>query len=432
MDEQERTKAKRNYGWVILALSFGNLIVEGGVKNCQPVFLPALRQGFGGSAAVTAAIFSAAGLFGGFAAPMLGKILDIIGPKYMFPLAGIIILVGWWASSMVSHMWQLFIFYSLISALGHTTIGSFSVTAVLAPWFPQSKGVMLGIADSGNPTGQAIITPLAQLAVTNYGWRAGFRIFGVVFFLIAAPLNFLLQRRPPNTDLTLSKSENIPETNTREANPQSSIDNSHQYGNTSNNVYRFNALKEPAVWMLLMSRATSSISNQMTNLHIIAFFVLAGYGEMQSAAAIGVAGLFGIGARPAFGILSDKVGREVVFSIAMGLTFVAILVVILFTEGANLWALIIFVALTGLSDGLSGLLLGAKAADIYPSNVLGSVMGVVDVGRSIGIAVGGVLTGLLFDINGDYTIAYWIAAVLVLLSTVSVWTVKFVERDSRP
>ncbi len=430
MDQQESTKPKRSYGWVILGLSFGNLIVEGGVKNCQPVFLPALRQGFGGSAAMTAAIFSAAGLFGGFAAPILGKLLDIIGPKYMFPLAGIVILIGWWASSMVSHMWQLFIFYSLISALGHTTIGSFSATAVLAPWFPKSKGVMLGIADSGNPTGQAIITPLAQLAVTNYGWRAGFRIFGVVFFLIAAPLNFLLQRRPPNVDPTLSDIEDTPVSTSPEEYTQP-IDTTRKLGDISGDAHRFNALKEPAVWMLLVSRAASSISNQMTNLHIIAFFVLAGYGEMQSAAAIGVAGLFGIGARPAFGILSDKIGRELVFSIAMGLTFIAILVVILFTEGANLWALIIFVALTGLSDGLSGLLLGAKAADIYPSNVLGSVMGVVDVGRSIGIAVGGVLTGLLFDINGNYDLAYWIAAILVLLSTVAVWSIKIVEPNSK-
>ncbi|GIS83318.1 MAG: hypothetical protein CM1200mP15_19500 [Dehalococcoidia bacterium] len=163
--------------------------------------------------------------------------------------------------------------------------------------------------------------------------------------------------------------------------------------------------------MLLVSRATASISNQMTSLHIIAFFVMAGYGEMQSAAAIGAAGLFGIGARPVFGNLSDKIGREIVFTIAMGMTFMAVLVILLFTGGASLWALIIFVALTGLSDGLSGLLLGAKAADIYPSNVLGSVMGVVHVGRTMGTAVGGILTGLLFDMNGNYDLAYWIAAV---------------------
>ena len=422
MDHQESTKPKRNYGWVILGLCFGNLIVEGGVTRSQPVFLPALRQGFGGSAAMTAAIFSASGFFGGLAAPVLGKILDIIGPKYMFPLAGIVILLGWWACSMVNHMWQLFIFYSLISALGHISIGSFTTTAVLAPWFPKSKGVMLGIADSGNATGQAITPPLLQLAITYYGWRAGFRIFGILFFLIAAPLNFLLQKRAPDAVQKFPSPEN-----TLEENTESSIDTRSQLGDISDDAYKFNALKEPAVWMLLVSRATASISNQMTSLHIIAFFVMAGYGEMQSAAAIGAAGLFGIGARPVFGILSDKIGREIVFTIAMGMTFMAVLVILLFTEGASLWALIIFVALTGLSDGLSGLLLGAKAADIYPSNVLGSVMGVVHVGRTMGTAVGGILTGLLFDMNGNYDLAYWIAAVLALLSIVAAWAVIVFE-----
>ena len=422
MDQQESTKPKRNYGWVILGLCFGNLIVEGGVTRSQPVFLPALRQGFGGSAAMTAAIFSASGFFGGLAAPVLGKILDIIGPKYMFPLAGIVILLGWWACSMVNHMWQLFIFYSLISALGHISIGSFTTTAVLAPWFPKSKGVMLGIADSGNATGQAITPPLLQLAITHYGWRAGFRIFGILFFLIAAPLNFLLQKRAPDSVQKFLSPED-----TLEENTESSIDTRSQSGDISDDAYKFNALKEPAVWMLLVSRATASISNQMTSLHIIAFFVMAGYGEMQSAAAIGAAGLFGIGARPVFGILSDKIGREIVFTIAMGMTFMAVLVILLFTEGASLWALIIFVALTGLSDGLSGLLLGAKAADIYPSNVLGSVMGVVHVGRTMGTAVGGILTGLLFDMNGNYDLAYWIAAVLALLSIVAAWAVIVFE-----
>ncbi len=103
---------KLNYGWVILGLIFGNLFVEGGVRNTQPVLLPALRQNFGGSAAMTSAIFSASGIVGGFAAPIIGKILDRIGPRYIFPIAGIVILIGWWGSSLASHTWQIFIFYS--------------------------------------------------------------------------------------------------------------------------------------------------------------------------------------------------------------------------------------------------------------------------------------------------------------------------------
>ena len=428
MPHEDLKESKPKYGWVILGLIFGNLFVEGGVRNSQPVFLPILKQSFGGSAALTAAIFSASGIVAGFTSPILGKLLDKIGPRLMFALAGVMILLGFWASSMVTHMWQLFIFYSLVSTLGYTAIGSFSATAVLAPWFPKSKGVMLGIADSGNPTGQAVITPLTQFTISNFGWRAGFQVIGIIFFLVTTPLNFLFQRKPPDFN---DYSINPEPTDLETVSSDSYNSNSEIHSNVEPidpiEIQKFSAFREPAVWFLLLSRSTGSISHQMTNLHIIAFFVLAGYGEMQSATALGASGLIGIIARPTFGILSDKLGRELVFTIAMGMTFLSIMVVILLTSGSSLWALILFVALTGLSDGLSGLILGAKAADLYPPHVLGSVMGIIDIGRGIGWAAGGILTGLLFDIFGDYMLAYSAAAFLVLLSIGSQWVVKLVE-----
>ena len=422
---------KLNYGWVILGLIFGNLFVEGGVRNTPPVLLPALRQNFGGSAAMTAAVFSASGIVSGFTAPIIGRILDRIGPRYMFPIAGTVILFGWWASSFASHTWQLFIFYSFIATLGHTTIGSFSGTAVLAPWFPKSKGVMLGLADSGNPAGQAVITPLAQYIITNFGLRAGFQVVGFVFFLMTAPLNLLLQREPPYLDPGTNIMDS-PRPNTSYDSPSEMVPevNSDDSVSLSESPGEFNAMNEPTVWLLLISRSAASVSHQMTHLHILAFFVLAGYGEMQAAGALGLAGLIGIVARPGFGIMSDRIGRETVFTIAMGMTFLAIVVVILFTGGANFWALMLFVVLSGLSDGLSGLILGAKAADIYRPDVLGRVMGMVDVGRGIGWAIGGIFTGMMFDVYGDYTLAYWIASSIALLSIAAVWGIKLVQPQS--
>ncbi|MEC9308750.1 MAG: MFS transporter [Chloroflexota bacterium] len=430
MEEPKPKKQRPTYGWVILALVFGNLAVEGGTRGCSAVFLPALRQGFGSSSAATAAVFSASGVVGGIVTPILGRILDKIGARYLFPIAGIIIMLGFLASSMVSDIWQLFIFYSILATLGTTTIGAFAATSVLAPWFPKSKGVMLGIADAGNPAGQAIFVPMSQLIVSNYGWRSSFRVLGITFFLLAAPLNFLFQRKPPG--LATEQVRSNASSESAGPNFSETIEN-NQTSILDVQVYNPGllwVLRQPAVCFLLLSRASGSISFQMTNLHIIAFFIVAGYGELQAAGAIGAAGLLGIGARPAFGILSDKIGREIAFSIGMGMTFLSILVVILFTDGANLWALMVFVALTGLSDGVSGLLLGAKAADIYPANVLGSVMGVVEIGRGIGWATGGILTGLMFDKYGDYTLAYSIAAVLVLLSIASACIVKLVQPKS--
>ena len=190
-------KRRLHYGWVIFLLTFSNLTVEGGSKNVQSVFLVALRDHFRSSVALTAAIFSASGLFGAFVAPLLGIVLDRYGPRVLFPIAGCFILVGWLASSMVSEVWQLFIFYSVIATVGQVGISSFSATATLAPWFPRSRGVALGMADAGNPAGQAIVVPLAQLIVSTLGWQWAFRIFGVVFFILVAVPNLLFQKRAP-------------------------------------------------------------------------------------------------------------------------------------------------------------------------------------------------------------------------------------------
>jgi MFS family permease len=57
-------------------------------------------------------------------------------------------------------------------------------------------------------------------------------------------------------------------------------------------------------------------------------------------------------------------------------------------DGQNLWPIILFVALNGLSNGIGGLVVRAKAADLFPSSALGSVMGLVQMGRGLGIMFG--------------------------------------------
>ena len=418
-------RRRLHYGWVIFALTFSNLTVEGGSKNVQGVFLVALRDHFRSSVALTAAVFSASGLFGALAAPFLGIFLDRFGPRALFPIAGCFILLGWIASSFANDIWQLFIFYSVIATLGQVGISSFSATATLAPWFPRSKGVVLGTADAGNPAGQAIVVPLAQLIVSTLGWQWAYRIFGVAFFFMVALPNLLLQKRPPNGEQDIRAAEDsIPEeagitdvpadtSATKEAPSRSLIGE---------------AIREPAVWFLCAARAVGSVGSQMTIVHMLAYLFLAGYGEMQAALAIGTAGLLGIGARPGIGLLSDILGREIVYTLGMALTVAAVIVVLFFSAGGVWWALVAFVALTGFSEGVGGLLLGAKAADLYPPRMLGTVMGMLEAGRGIGIGIGPILAGLLFDLRGDYFIAFLISAVLTVASILFMWSASLAYR----
>ena len=86
------------------------------------------------------------------------------------------------------------------------------------------------------------------------------------------------------------------------------------------------------MWLLLAARVVGFVGSQMAIVHMLAFLFLAGYGEMQAAFAIGTAGLLGIGGRPGIGLLSDILGREIVYTFSMAMTVAAVMVVLFFSS----------------------------------------------------------------------------------------------------
>jgi MFS family permease len=144
-------------------------LLKAGIKNTVPVIYVALRDSFRWSAAATAGLFSLGGLTGALCAPLLGHLLDRIGPRYLFPLGGLLIFTGYLSSSSVSELWQLYLLYGILATVGENMISSFTTAATLSPWFPRNRGRMLGLADAGNSVRQVIFLPLAQVLISSIG-----------------------------------------------------------------------------------------------------------------------------------------------------------------------------------------------------------------------------------------------------------------------
>ena len=411
-------RSRLHYGWVIFVLSLGNLTVEGGTKNSEAVYFNALRDAFGRSATYTSAVFSLAGLIGAISAPLLGILLDRWGARILFPLAGLFILFGWWASSFATDLWQMFIFYGIFAGIGHTAISSFSMTATLAPWFPQTRGRMLGLADSGNPLGQAIFAPLAGVLTTSVGWQWAYRIFGVIFAALVAIPNVLLQRRAPDS----SAEPTVPADSAVAASdpaPASRPEATPSLGNV---------VRDPAMWLLVLTRITGSISTQMVRVHQVAFFVLTGYSLQTAANTLGLLGAVSLFARPMVGIATDRWGREPVYTKGMTVYAAAVLLVLWLGDGESWWPLALYVTLAGVTDGISGLIVGAKAADLFPAESLGTVMGFVEMGRGAAIFLGPIVAGLMFDVQGDYVQAFILSASLSVASICAMWAADFIGK----
>jgi MFS family permease len=409
---------RRHYGWVIFGLSFANLLAEGGIKNTVPVIYVALRDSFHWSAAATAGIFSLGGLTGALCAPLLGRLLDRIGPRYLFPLGGLLILIGYLCSSWVTELWQLYLFYGILATLGENAISSFTTAATLSPWFPRNRGRMLGLADAGNSVGQVIFLPLAQLLISSIGWRETFRVFGLLFFLLVGPANFLLQRRPPVQPLLVKAGKSSA---TRPSSARITTPDAPQMRQI---------LHHPSVRLLVTARLLATMGTHLTQVHIVAFFITAGYSPLLAASAIAAVGLVGMVGRPLSGTLSDILGREVIYTVGSGMQIGGIVAILTLGDGQRLWPIILFVALNGLSDGIGGLVVGAKAADLFPTRALGSVMGLVQMGRGLGIMAGPLLGGVLFDLQGNYVTAYLLAVALVCIAIGCIWGARLTGGQS--
>ena len=448
-------RSRLHYGWVVFVLSLGNLTVEGGTKNSESVYFHALKDAFGRSATYTSAVFSTAGLIGALSAPLLGILLDRWGARILLPLAGLFILFGWVASSYAADLWQLFILYGIFAGIGHTAISSFSMTATLAPWFPQTRGRMLGLADSGNPIGAAIFAPLAGYLSGEVGWRWAYRSFGLVFAVLIAIPNGLLQRRapdpsPPNPHPNdplrhpnTGASHSDPSSRgsgARTVDPVSSMGSPRTTIRGRNSEPRprrsppalSNSVRDLTMWLLVLTRITGSVGVQLIRIHLVSFFVLAGYTTQSAANTMGAVGLVSLFARPLVGLATDRYGRESVYTVGMSIAAVSVLFVLYFGDGASFWPLAIYVLFAGLTDGISGLIVGAKAADLFPAESLGTVMGFVEMGRGSAIFLGPIIGGVMFDLQGDYVQAFIVSAAFTFASVCAMWAADFVGRRRRP
>jgi MFS family permease len=436
-------RRKPGYRWVMFGLSFSNMMAEGGITDVVPVIYLAVRNYFHWSATATAGIFSVAGLTGTITAPIAGRLLDRLDPRYVFLLGGLLIAIGFVTSSLASELWQLMLLYGVVLTIGETIVSGFAISALLVPWFPRARGRVLGLVEAGNPVGTLLFVPLAQLLVSTIGWQDTFRVLGLVFLLLLGPGNFFFLRRPPAETSVVSPPRSqtpgamaAPDQLTGEPSQTAPQGDPAVAGPTGEDeeagyLRLRQILRMPAVWLLGLARFLGQTGRFLVSVHLVAFFAVAGYDPLLAASAIGVAGVVNLVGRPAMGALSDSLGREIVLTLGYGLHILSMIVIMLFGDGHRLWPVMIFVGLSGFCDGIGGLVTGAKVADLFPARSLGTVMGIMEGGVKLALISGPLVGGVLFDLQGDYQAAFITAMVLMAAATVLFWGVPLTARGFR-
>jgi MFS family permease len=169
-----KTPNRLHYGWVIVAVCTLMMTITYGLMYSYSVFFKPLADYFQWDRTTVSGVYSAFQIIRGALAIGIGWLADKYGVRKIAAFCGLMIGLGLILSSQVETLWQLYITYSLIEALGLS--GTFGIaTSITTRWFSQKRGLALGIVSCGGGLGTLLIIPGAERLINATDWSTANR-----------------------------------------------------------------------------------------------------------------------------------------------------------------------------------------------------------------------------------------------------------------
>ncbi len=422
MASEVESKPNFYYGWVIVAVAF---IVMSLVSPMGPIFqlfYQALKDQFQWSHASISGVYGLHQLVNGLVSPLVGWLLDRYGPRRMMPLGALILGLALAASSQINALWQLYLTFGVMAALGVSMLQSVPNTVVISNWFVRNRGTAIGLALSGSGLGQLVLTPLTQWLIVNYGWRAAYLALAPLLLLVPAVLVLLfLYHKPSDKGLSADgETEGKKQKSKWEV-----IVMDKEWAKVDWTLG--SALRTFRFWaMALMTFAFTTsyflISSQL-------FVLTQEVGEFQAGSIIvalifGTAGLYKGAAKFIGGIIADRLGREKTATIGVGLILIGIFTLSQVQTYPSSGSLLAATLLYGIGYGVAMLSILAAYADLFQGPRFGSILGTLTLTGLIGGAIGTILGGYLRDLTGGYRFNLWAAAVGFAVAVALMWSAR--------
>ncbi len=366
------------YAWWRLSVSVLLSTIGGVGMWSVVVVLPAMQIDFGvdrGAASLpyTLTMFGFAG--GGV---LLGQLADRFGVTLPVILSTLALGAGYIAVGYAPSLWLVAIAHGALIGVG--TSATFApLMADISHWFVRRRGIAVTVAASGNYLAGTIWPPVVQHFTATAGWRATYIGIGLFCLVTMLPLALLLRRR--------METRNSAASGAAAAAKQAALPLS----------------PKTLQVLLLIAGLSCCVAMSMPQVHIVAYCGDLGYGVARGADMLSLMLGFGIISRVASGFIADRIGGVGTLLIGSVLQGVALFLYLLFD---GLMSLYVISALFGLFQGGIVPMYAVIIRDYFPPQQASTRVGLVIMMTILGMALGGWLSGVIFDLTGSYQIAF--------------------------
>lgn len=406
------------YGWFVVIVGILTMSLAYGVRYSFSVIFSSLLEHFHWPRDATAAIISFQILTYGIAAPIAGILVDRIGPRRTMSIGAILLASGVAASSFGNVLWHFYLTFGLLGGFGLGLIGTVPFIRVITNWFVNKRGLALSIFFFG-VGGQHIIYPLVAVMLETLGLRGTLLAESaiVIGFLLPCIIIFIRNRPQEKGIHPVSSTNEKPSSQTGQMPLTDTLDKIWVAADWT----LAKAIKTYRFWFLcLCAFSVWGIAEHLLFAHHIAFAEDVGYSKLHASSILTLIGvMMSVGAIG--GIVSDRIGREVTFSISTVLSVAGILIIMLIRDASQPWMLYAYSVCFGLGIGLSIPVLAASVTDLFQGKNAGGAVGFVWFSFAVGGGIGPWLGGALFEIYGSYTVAFVISAIMLIVGCIAMW-----------
>jgi MFS family permease len=309
---------------------------------------------------------------------LMGRLADRFGIVVPAVLGALMLGIGYLAAASATALWQFMLAQALLIGLLGSSATFGPLVADVSLWFVRRRGIAVAIVASGNYLAGTIWPPLLQAAIAAVGWRQAHVGIGVLCVLTMLPLALFLRRRAPAEDTGVPLSARAITDTLR---------------------------MSPATLQVLLVIAGLSccIAMSMPQVHFVAYCADLGYGPARGAEMLSLMLGFGVVSRLGSGLIADKIGGVRTLILGSTLQCLALLFYLPFD---GLTSLYVVSALFGLSQGGIVPSYALIVRDDFPAREAGARVSLVLMATVAGMALGGWMSGAIFDLTGSYRAAF--------------------------
>jgi MFS family permease len=335
----------------------------------------------------------------GFGGILMGRLSDRFGVFVPVVIGGVSLGLGFVLAGMSPSLLQFTLVHGLLIGLLGCSATFAPLVADTALWFNRHRGIAVAICASGNYLAGTVWPPILQHFFDTAGWRATYVGVGIFCTLSILALSFVLRKRPPAIEAASA-------------------------GSMAARRSELPLGLSPNALMVLLSVAgvACCVAMSMPQVHIVAYCSDLGYGAARGAEMLSLMLGFGIVSRLLSGWISDRIGGLRTLLLGSALQGVAL---VLFLPFDGLVSLYVVSAMFGLFQGGIVPAYALIVREYFSPLEAGTRTGIVLMATLFGMALGGWVSGAIFDLTGSYRAAFVNGIAFNLLNlTITLWLLR--------